>query len=434
MAHYFKLWGYDLNLSLDDIARQSSFTSSLEAAGTGRYLKKDIFAECDTDCLDDIVEPVPPALRRSFLSVYDMEIWLEGTSTNGEFISVQRKDYYSSYKPDPSQVHSKLRGYHAGGLQRQFITCLRNDLPDNLLLRYASKKNFRVVPTIEMVAKTLSWRGKLHPVDSWTLSGDSEPSLHKEKPEFVDAFKNGQAYVRGRDRKGFPICFIQVKRHVRSACPDRDFERVVCVYIEWIRLMLTAYKNDSDACTIVFDMTGMSLRNLDFAFVRFIIAVLEHKYPECISSMVIHNAPYVFFIFWKLIKSWLSPELTALINFTRTYEELEKHISPENIPTRLGGKDDFEYRYIEPTWDNSGKKPYDKKYLDLVEERKELLMLWLVVSVQWIEAKTSAESLKYLKQKVKLGLALGKNYIQLDPYYRFRGNCDRLGQLDKIGY
>ena len=84
--------------------------------------------------------------------------------------------------------------------------------------------------------------------------------------------------------------------------------------------------------------------------------------------------------------------------------------------------------------ENSAKKPIDSRHLDLREERKELLMLWIVVTVQWLEAQTSKDSLKYLKQKVKLGLALAKNYNKLDPYYRFRGICDRLGVLDKLKY
>lgn len=435
-AHYFKLWGYDQKLSLKDIENPKTFVSSLEASGNGRigHLTKSIFMDCDTDDLNDVVEPIPPELRRSFLSVYDMEVWLEGTSTNGEFISVERKDSNSSNKPDLKDIHPKLRRYNAGGLQRQFIFCLRNDLPDNLLLRFVTANKFKVVPTIEMGAKTLSWRGKLHPVDSWLVSGDAEPSLNNEKPQFVSAFKNGQVYVRGVDKKGCPICNIQVKIHYRQDCPDRDFERLVCVYIEWMRLMVSAFQDDVDTGTILFDMTDMSLKNLDLAFVKFAATAFNYKYPECINLIIIHNAPMVFYLFWKLIKSWVGPDLEARIKFTRTYQDLTEFINPDNIPKRLGGEDDYEYHYIEPTLENSAKKPIDSRHLDLREERKELLMLWVVVTVQWLEAQTSKDSLKYLKRKVKLGLALAKNYNKLDPYYRFRGICDRLGVLDKLKY
>lgn len=435
-AHFFKLWGYDLNLSVADIAKDEWFTSSVAASDSRRlgHLTKEDFAECDSNSLDDIVEPIPPALRRSFSSVYDMEIWLEGTSTNGEYISVERKDYYSSYKPDPSHVHPKLRGYHAGGLQRQFITCLRNDLPDNLLLRFLVSNEFRVAPTLEMVAKTLLWRGQLHPVDSWTQAGDAEPTFNQEKPQFLAAFRTGQVYIRGVDRKNSPLCHIHVRKHRRLACSDRDFERFVCVHVEWIRLMLAAYNSDVDAAAMFFDMTNMGLKNLDLAFVRFITAIFNSRYPECINLIIIHNAPLVFYLFWKLIRSWLGPTLESKIKFTRSAADVAQYVDPKHIPRRLGGQDDYVPRYIEPTLQTSSRKAHDKVFHDLHEERRELLMLWLVVSVQWIEARTPEESFKYLKQKVKVGLVLAKNYIKLDPYYRSRGLVDRLGQLEKMLY
>lgn len=435
-AHYFKLWGYHHRLSLKEIANPKCFVSSLEASGNGHigHLTKSVFLDCDTEDLNDIVEPIPPEIRRRFQSVYDMEVWLEGTSTNGEFIAVERKVFDNSYRPDLKEVHPKLRRYNSDGLQRQFVTCLRNDLPDNLILRFVSASKFKVAPTLEMTAKTLSWRGKLHPVDSWLASGDAEPILNNEKTQFASAFKNGQVYMRGVDRRGSPICNIRVKMHQRLDCPDRDFERLVCVYIEWIRLMISAFQNDVDTGTILFNMTGMSLKNLDLAFVKFAATAFNYWYPEAINLIIIHNAPLVFYLFWKLIKSWAGPNLEVKIKFTRSYQELTEFIDPENIPQRLGGEDGYEYHYVEPTWKNSAKKPMDSRYLDLMEERKELLMLWVVVTAQWLEARTSEDSLKYLKQKVKLGLALGKNYINLDPYYRFRGICDRLGLLEKLRY
>ena len=46
--------------------------------------------------------------------------------------------------------------------------------------------------------------------------------------------------------------------------------------------------------TIVFDMTGFSMANMDYSPVKFMIKCFEANYPECLGAVLVHKAPWVF--------------------------------------------------------------------------------------------------------------------------------------------
>lgn len=46
--------------------------------------------------------------------------------------------------------------------------------------------------------------------------------------------------------------------------------------------------------TIVFDMTGFSMANMDYTPVKFMIKCFEANYPESLGTVLINNAPWVF--------------------------------------------------------------------------------------------------------------------------------------------
>lgn len=46
--------------------------------------------------------------------------------------------------------------------------------------------------------------------------------------------------------------------------------------------------------TVIFDLTGFSLANMDYTPVKFVIKALEANYPECLESILVHKAPWIF--------------------------------------------------------------------------------------------------------------------------------------------
>lgn len=46
--------------------------------------------------------------------------------------------------------------------------------------------------------------------------------------------------------------------------------------------------------TIVFDMTGFSMANMDYTPVKFMVKCFEANYPECLGAVLVHKAPWIF--------------------------------------------------------------------------------------------------------------------------------------------
>ena len=53
-----------------------------------------------------------------------------------------------------------------------------------------------------------------------------------------------------------------------------------------------------DTACVVFDMTGFSLANMDYAPVKFMIKCFEAHYPESLGVCLVHKAPWVFSGIW----------------------------------------------------------------------------------------------------------------------------------------
>ena len=46
--------------------------------------------------------------------------------------------------------------------------------------------------------------------------------------------------------------------------------------------------------TVIFDMTGFSMANMDYTPVKFMIKCFEANYPESLGAVLVHNAPWIF--------------------------------------------------------------------------------------------------------------------------------------------
>lgn len=176
-------------------------------------------------------------------------------------------------------------------------------------------------------------------------------------------------------------------------------------------------------------MTGISLKNVDLAAVKFLAKAFEANYPESLTAIWIHNAPWVFFTVWKLIRGWLDPVVASKVHFTNSVEDLEKFVDRKNIPDFVGGDDTYRPEYDAPTEENSGLKPKDERFDELAEERKQLSKVFIETTLAWVKAATKEELTKFMNLKIQLGVELAKNMVELDEYVRTRGQFDRNGAL-----
>ncbi|PYH95691.1 CRAL/TRIO domain protein [Aspergillus ellipticus CBS 707.79] len=328
-------------------------------------------------------------------------------------------------------------------LRSGLLYTAKHDSPDVLLLRFLRARKWDVNKAFGMMLKAIVWRVHEEEVDDKVIanpelaavttsqSGDSVSA--KAAKDFLDQLRMGKCYMHGTDRLGRPVLVVRVRLHQPSKQSEETLNRFILHTIETARLLLAP---PSETVTIIFDMTGFGLSNMEYAPVKFIIKCFEENYPECLGNMLIHNAPWVFSGIWKIIKGWMDPVIVQKVQFTNKVSDLEQFIAPDQIMKELKGKEDWSYSYVEPVPGENSRmadtETRDRIYTDRLRIGEDLLLrtaAWITANQQKdreaIKATTAlrAETIESLRQ----------NYWQLDPYVRGRTHLDRVGVIQEGG-
>ncbi|PIG87422.1 CRAL/TRIO domain protein [Aspergillus arachidicola] len=325
-------------------------------------------------------------------------------------------------------------------IRRSLLSTAKQDHPDSLLLRFLRARKWDVSKAFAMMLEALVWRVKEQHVDEMIVSNSelralkeeqdkSNPAKAKAGSTFLAQMRMGKCYVHGTDRAGRPIGIVKARLHNPKAQSEEVIKRYILHIIESARLVLVP---PVESVNIIFDMTGFSLSNMEYAPVKFLIDCFQANYPESLGVMLIHNAPWVFSGIWKIIKGWMDPVIVSKVDFTYTAADLEKHIAPEHLVKELGGKDQYEYKFIEPV-EGENEKMADTVTRDaLLLERERIGEDLLKATAEWIKVVKEDDFAKITAVKERRNNIIEQmrsNYWELDPYVRGRGHLDREGVI-----
>ncbi|KAI0964911.1 CRAL-TRIO domain-containing protein [Xylaria arbuscula] len=348
---------------------------------------------------------------------------------------------------DEASVAHRASSADADKLRQAWLRMLKQENPDALLLRFLRARKWDVGQAFSMLRGALLWRRNEVRVDEEILAKGEAWSARKEKTgegkekkdarEFLEQLRMGKVYIRGSDRKGRPVGYVHVACHKPGQQSQETLEKLIVQTIETARCLFAAPGNE--AFFVVFDLTGFSLSNMEWQPVRFIIRAFEANYPECLGTLLIHNAPWIFSGIWRIIRGLLDPVVAAKISFTRNTEGLERYIARENLISAFGGSDDWVYSYIEPSLDedtqiSSGGATRQK----ILAEREEIAERYLAATQAWVhhvrvgEAEEEEAAIQAQLRR-NCAEALWSNYWDLDPFVRSRTQLDRTGVIGADG-
>lgn len=333
-------------------------------------------------------------------------------------------------KPNPKLLPC-LAKYKPEELHEALFKALRNDLFDNYVLRFVRARKFKYDDAIAMLCKSLDWRYNTLEVDEFLFEGDAPSYLNGTNKGFIKNFTVGKCYSRGMDKQKNPIVLFKARLNYSADSPLEGTKRYALVIIEWSRLNLKDISESKDQCSVIFDLTGFSLKNNDLPAIKFLAEIFEAHFPEILGSILIHNAPWIFSTIWNLIKNWLDPVVASKIHFTKNIKDLNQFIDSDNLPESMGGNDPYagEYPHPEPE-DAHPPKPKDAVYRQIRKQRDQNLVKFLETTKRWVESTNSDVSARYLQDKIDLGIEIAQSYVDLDPYVRIPGIYDRNGSLD----
>lgn len=329
---------------------------------------------------------------------------------------------------DPVPLVPKLSGNMTSKDIRLVLWNLsRNSSIDNLLLRFLRARSWDVPKAVEMLGKTLHWRLKESGIDELQFRGEIG-ALKSNEVDFMNQLRSKKAYIHGHDKTGRPIVRITPRLHSKDKQSPQCIEKFTLHLFESALLILD---DGNDTILFLFDMTGFSLFNMDYAYVKFVLKCFEAYYPESLGILVIHNSPWVFSGVWNIIKGWIDPNVAKKIQFTKNVKDLSKFIEPEQIPADLGGKDSWTYEYPEPQ-DSEGDMLQDHEAREAaLNERSELCQKLEQNTVEWVQCTGPTEK-QLLDNRKALNQQMKVQYWNLDCYVRAPCVCDRLGQIAPI--
>lgn len=266
---------------------------------------------------------------------------------------------------------------------------------------------------------TLTWRREWG-VDA--LTGKGENNL---LPEEMMA---GKSYFMGRDRAGRPINYVYAKEHIKDQYPAESTKKLAIFLLETGQKLL----GDSiETGTVIVDMTGFGVHNIDYPLVKFFIHLLANYYPESLGLAIVIHAPLIFHSCWAVIKHWIDPVVESKILFLKHDDELTKYIDPSNIPKQLHGTHP-DFKYIPPT-------DQDRAMLTAFRADKEGRKLaraahrkaarhYLDLTLKWAHGDESHTLLEERKEATK---QLRDAFEQFVPYINTRTYYHRIGAINE---
>ncbi|KAF8918009.1 hypothetical protein BGZ58_004966, partial [Dissophora ornata] len=341
-----------------------------------------------------------------------------------------KKSWFGSSKATPAadsnattRVNLADIGLSVDQLRPALWNNILGDHPDSLLLRFLRARKWNVTNGMNMILKAFKWRLE---DDIEEVKSNSEVELDAKYRGFKLQMELGKSYVHGTDKMGRPVVYINVRMHKPSDQDPKALEKFTIYVMEVGRLMI---QPPVETACLIFDMTGFSLANMDYNFVKFLVQCFEAYYPESLGVLVIHKAPFVFWGVWKIIEPWLDPVVASKIRFTRSDKELSEIIDADHLPIKYdGGKDQYEYKYIPAVSDENERMKDTETRERLLEEWKAILWKFEALTREWIDCnkKEGSRTETVIEQeRLELTKELRVAYFKLDPYIRSRNMYHR---------
>lgn len=307
-----------------------------------------------------------------------------------------------------------------------FWEMVKMDHPDKVFLRFLKARKWDIDKSFIMLITTIRWRQEMG-IEEILQTGE-EGALRTGNEAFMKQLRLGKSFIQGVDREQRPVCYIRTHLHKAGDQTDLTIQQYTIWLMESARLMITY---PVETATVLFDLTKFSLKNMDYAPIKFLIKCFEAHYPESLGICLIHKAPWVFQGIWKIIKTWLDPVVAKKIHFTNSYKDLEEYIEDSEIIKELGGKMDWEYKYVEPQENENIKMQDTMEKERLILKRVELIRLFEELTIKWVKENDKCVSDQFLRERDALAKELCRNYWELDPYIRARTLYDRIGMISQ---
>ncbi|KAG0026975.1 hypothetical protein BGZ81_005967 [Podila clonocystis] len=223
------------------------------------------------------------------------------------------------------------------------------------LFRFLKKANYDMPEAYNLVEANVAWR----------ITAECDHITPRDLEE-NPLWTQGLVQLRGQDRYGHPLITIRLGKYVPAPqlpltdYSDEDvstdevdrfleYKRYIIFVLECTRKMLWESSRRQPPeehalqATLILDLQGASVSDLDHQLITYTIELLKHRYPSCIAQVYVLNYSWVFGGIWQMLKRALPESARARVSFPSSVDELQEYFDREELATEFGGLDTYQY-------------------------------------------------------------------------------------------
>lgn len=200
-------------------------------------------------------------------------------------------------------------------------------LDDATLIRFL-KAFITVEDAISALEDYMNWRVKKDVDAISRLDVDSDADLKKESN------MNRNVILEGvHDRCGRPICLVNIRNHDNRHNNYPSLTKYV-IHTQESMMKLADRVSPDKKISIIFDLQGFGLRNMDFKYVKNYLHMVRVYYPERTAQCFIVNHPWIFLGCWNIVKMWMNDVTQSKFIFPGQ-EELNDFMELDKLPVDI---------------------------------------------------------------------------------------------------
>ncbi|KAF9172805.1 hypothetical protein BGX21_001381 [Mortierella sp. AD011] len=312
-------------------------------------------------------------------------------------------------------------GITAVEIKTTLSNIILGDNPDALALRFLRARKWNVGNGLLMLLNAFKWR-LTEDVENVKILDDNE--LDIKYPKFKNQLEMGKFYIHGTDRKGQPVVYLNVHLHKSTDQDPKTLERLTIYLMETGRLLI---QPPVETVTLIFDLSQFGLANMDYGLVQFLVKCFEAYYPESLGTILVHNAPLVFWGVWKVIEGWLDPVVASKIKFTYKNTELVELIPAEHLPDSFqdAGLDRYNYEYLAPVPGENDLMRDEANKEVLLGEWNHLIKRHEANTKVWVKTEDHSLTNPVQAERDAIAKELRSHYYKLQPYIRAKNQFQR---------
>jgi hypothetical protein len=190
--------------------------------------------------------------------------------------------------------------------------------PDVTLLRFLRARKWNLTAALKMLFSTIEWRTSVGVFD-----------LVRKGDAFIDErlLTSGKSFFHCVDKHGRTVIYVVARKHDKNGPNFAENQKFTVYLMELARKLMYP---GTETVTLVFDLTGFTMANMDLGQIKFLVNCFQSFYPESLGKCYIVSAPWIFWTAWKIIKPLLDPVVSSKVFFLKL-EELPHHIDQHLI-------------------------------------------------------------------------------------------------------